>query len=204
VIYKICISITRVIYLTITTFFEGGNGLLPEALIITAALERLASFTENEVKNLHIVCQGIFRENIVPGGNFVAFTTNLPAAAAKNLGCTWPIIGHSEELRVKVANTINDIINQEVLCALNSGLDILLCIGETAEERGNGSFKEQKSQIQAVLKSQLGIGLKSIQDELFERKIIIGHEPILAIGSGKIPLDREYISFVSSYIKSYI
>lgn len=173
---------------------------------------------------MHIVCQGIFRENIVPGGNFVAFTTNLPAAAAKNLGCTWPIIGRSEErrdklgiikkfdpsydeseeLRVKVANTINDIINQEVLCALNSGLDILLCIGETAEERGNGSFKEQKSQIQAVLKSQLEIGLKGIQDELFERKIIIGHEPILAIGSGKIPLDREYISFVSSYIKSYI
>ena len=80
----------------------------------------------------------------------------------------------------------------------------MLCIRETAEERGNGSFKEQKSQIQAVLKSQLEIGLKGIQDELFERKIIIGHEPILAIGSGKIPLDREYISFVSSYIKSYI
>ena len=58
--------------------------LLPEALIITAALEKLASFTENEVKNLHIGCQGIFRENIVPSGNFGAFTTNLPAAAAKN------------------------------------------------------------------------------------------------------------------------
>lgn len=78
----------------------------------------------------------------------------------------------------------------------------MLCIGETEKERGNGSFKEQKSRIQAALKSQLEIGLKGIQDELSESKIIIGHEPILAIGSGKIPLDREYISFISAYIKS--
>lgn len=104
---------------------------------------------------MHIGCQGIFRENIVPSGNFGAFTTNLPAAAAKNLGCTWSIIGRSEErrdklgiikkfapsydeseeLRVKVANTINDIINQEVLYALNSGLYIAVYRGNSKRKR---------------------------------------------------------------------
>ena len=61
--------------------------LLPEALIITVALEKLVSFTESEVKNLHIGCQGVFREDIILGGNLGAFTINLPTAAAKNLGC---------------------------------------------------------------------------------------------------------------------
>ena len=55
--------------------------LLPEALLIPA-IEKLASYPVEETSNLNIGCQGIFRENVVPGGNFGAFTTNLPAAAA--------------------------------------------------------------------------------------------------------------------------
>jgi len=75
--------------------------LLPEALIISA-LAKLATYPADEVQNLQIGCQGVSRENITPGGNFGAFTTNLPAAAAKNLGCTGAIIGHSEERKDKL------------------------------------------------------------------------------------------------------
>lgn len=197
--------------------------LLPEALIISA-LEKLASYPADEVKNLYIGCQGVFRENITPGGNFGAFTTNLPATSAKNLGCTWTIIGHSEErkdklgiierydpscqknemLRTRAMQALNSIINEEVICALNAGLNVLLCVGETAEERGDGTFEEQKPRIEAVLRSQLEIGLKGIEGKIGERNIVIGYEPVWAIGPGKTPPGREYISFVSATIKSIV
>ena len=197
--------------------------LLPEALLIPA-MEKLASYTAEETSNLHIGCQGVFRENVMPGGNFGAFTTNLPAAAAKNMGCSWSIIAHSEErkdklgiigafepaynedeaLRKKAMTALNNLINQEVLCALDAGLDVLLCVGETAEERGGGTFDEQKPRIEAVLKAQLEAGLKGVENKLGDRKIVIGYEPIWAIGPGKTPPDGEYIGFVSSYIKSVV
>jgi triosephosphate isomerase len=196
---------------------------LPEALIIPA-VETLSIFPQEQVKRLQIGSQGVFRENISPGGNFGAFTTNLPARAAKNLGCTWSIIGHSEErkdklgvigrfepgineddqLREKASQTVDSLINDEVLCALQSDIDVLLCVGETAEQRGNGNFEEQKPRIQKVLKSQLVTGLKGIETLLPQRKIAIGYEPIWAIGPGKTPPGSEYISFVSAYIKSVV
>ncbi|MBE3571766.1 MAG: triosephosphate isomerase [Moorella humiferrea] len=197
--------------------------LLPEALIISA-VERLNSYPPKDRENLFIGCQGVFREDITPGGNFGAFTTNLPATAARNLGCTWTIIGHSEERKDKLGiierydpsyhnnkmskaraiQVINGIINDEVLCALKAGLKVLLCVGETAEERGDGTFDEQKPRIAAVLRSQLEIGLQGIEDEIGTQNIVIGYEPVWAIGPGKTPPGREYISFVSATIKSIV
>jgi len=192
--------------------------LLPEGLIISA-IESLRGYPDS--KNIHIGSQGVFRENIQRGGNFGALTTNLPAAAARNLGCTWSIIGHSEERkdklgviaaydpsfsneqksRIRAARVVNDLINREVLCALDSGLNVLLCVGETAEERGSGTIEEQKPRIEVVLRDQLEECLKGVRRKWEGRKIIIGYEPIWAIGPGKNPPGAEYISFVSSFIK---
>ena len=69
---------------------------LPEALILSA-INKLKTFQSEKTKGIDIGCQGVFRDDIKKGGNFGAFTSNLPATAAKNLGCTWAIIGHSEE-----------------------------------------------------------------------------------------------------------
>ena len=46
---------------------------------------------------LEIGCQGVYRKDVAPGGNFGAFTTLRPAAAARAMGCTSVIIGHCEE-----------------------------------------------------------------------------------------------------------
>lgn len=197
--------------------------LLPESLIITAK-ETLSKYQESNTKTINIGSQGVFRENVKVGGNFGAFTTNLPAAAAKSLGCTWSIIGHSEEKKDKLgiierfesfshervdtsekaAKAVNSLINDEVICALDTGINVLMCVGETADERGSGSFEEQKPRIQKVLEIQLEMGLKDVEGYLANNKIVIGYEPIWAIGPGKTPPGAEYIGFVSAFIKSVV
>ncbi len=197
--------------------------LLPEALLIPA-INKLNEYPETKITGIEIGSQSVFREDVTEDGNFGAFTTNLPAAAVSNLGCTWSIIGHSEEradklgllqeyepkieddsnLRKKASETVHKIINQEVNRALSQNINVLLCVGETEAERGEGSFEEQKPRIKEVLKEQLLLGLAGVEQYLPQRKIIIGYEPIWAIGPGKTPPGEEYISFVSAYIKEVI
>jgi len=197
--------------------------LLPESLLI-AALKTKNKFPESESKQLHIGCQSVFRENIEPGGNFGAFTSNLPASAAINLGCTWTMVGHSEERKdkfdmiaeydarvyrdlnqmQKANDAINSLLNSAVLKALESGLNVLVCVGETAEERGEGAFGQQKPRITKVLKSQLEMGLKGTENFSASKEIVIGYEPRWAIGPGKKPPEADYISFVSDLIKKEV
>jgi len=197
--------------------------LLPESLLIPA-LTALKKYSSDETKSLEIGCQSVFRENISPGGNFGAFTSNLPASAAISIGCGWTMIGHSEERKdkfeilslydslilidlrlMKEANdTISLLLNKAILSALESGLEVLFCVGETAEERGDGPFDHQKPRILDVLKSQLEISLAGTERYFPSRKIVIGYEPRWAIGPGKTPPGKDYIKFVSNYIKEEV
>jgi len=197
--------------------------LLPEALILPA-VHKLMSYPEGERRTIEVGSQTVFRQDIRPDGNFGAFTANLPPTAVTNMGCTWSMIGHSEErkdklglleafepavkhdpdLQFRAQETVDKIINEEVKGALEVGLDVLLCIGETADERGVGDFSEQKPRIETVLRRQLSLGLRDAESRLSGRRIVIGYEPVWAIGPGKTPPGQEYISYVSRYIKTAV
>ncbi|WP_240986336.1 triose-phosphate isomerase family protein [Acididesulfobacillus acetoxydans] len=196
---------------------------LPEGLILNA-YDKLFSYPPETAKTIKIGCQGVFREDIRQGGNFGAFTTNRPATAARNMGCTWVLVGHSEEMKDKLdimarydPETVYDegknrkakeavysIINQEVLCALEAGMDVLLCVGETAEERGEGSLPEQKARVKQVLRGQLEAELKEVFTERTGRRVVIAYEPIWAIGPGKIPAGPDDIAFAAACIKEVV
>lgn len=197
--------------------------LVPESLIISAQ-EKLTEYDESLRKSILIGCQSVFRQNIVKGGNFGAFTSHFPAASAYQLGCRWSMIAHSEErrdkqeiiaafepdldknenLKKRAAAAVDHLVNQEVLAALEQGMNVLLCIGESAEERGNGSPDEQRRRTSETLAGQLRRGLDQVQNYLSKQQIVIGYEPIWAIGPGKTPPDGKYISFVSGFIKDEV
>lgn len=151
---------------------------------------------------IEIGCEGVFREDVKPGGNFGAFTTNRPAAAAKALGCNYALIGHCEERNdlkgilakagvtgKAAAEVVNEILNEEICCAQAQGMKVLYCIGETS--------KEQECW-QEVLGSQLETGLADTDLQ----KITIGYEPVWSIGPGKTPAGREYIQKIARFVKN--
>lgn len=193
----------------------------PEALL-ASAIKKSSDYSSEKVGNIIIGCQSVFRDDVSAGGNFGAFTSNMPASSAKNIGCTWSLVGHSEERKDKIeimtaydrsldvdsqamakANeALNEILNREALMALSRGLNVLFCVGETAAERGDGSFEEQKIRIKETLMSQLQIGLKGIERYVREGlQIVIAYEPRWAIGPGKTPPGSEYIAYVTTLIK---
>lgn len=194
--------------------------LLPEELIIPAQ-EKLKEYDPALRRNLGLGCQSVFRDNVRPDGNFGAFTASFPAASAIQIGCGWAMIGHSEERRDKqqiiteydpacsydgshrerCLEAVDRLINREAQAALGQGLDVLLCIGETADERGGGSMEEQKPRVARALAGQLERGLKGWESGFPARRVVIGYEPVWAIGPGRVPPDGEYIAFVSGFIK---
>jgi triosephosphate isomerase (TIM) len=194
--------------------------LLPEGLV-PAAARRLGEFPAERRKMLTIGVQGVHWDDVRPGKNFGAFTTVVPAVAAANLKSRWAIIGHSEERRFKAqllsaydpaiatraeareraAATVDQFVHDEVQCALQAGLKVLMCAGESADERGEGSFAEQQPRIERVLRGQVLNGLRGAEDAIRTGNVVGGYEPIWAIGPGKVPPGQEYIAFVSDLIQ---
>lgn len=106
---------------------------------------------------------------------FGAYTGEISASMLKDLGCTYVLIGHSER-RSLFAESNTDIANKYI-AAINSDLTPVLCVGESLQERQNGTTEAVvKSQIQAVLDAG---GVASFANA------VIAYEPVWAIGTGE-------------------
>ncbi|MDD2296994.1 MAG: triose-phosphate isomerase [Sphaerochaetaceae bacterium] len=104
-----------------------------------------------------------------------AYTGEVSAPMLKELGVSVVILGHSE--RRALYGESDAFINRKVKLALAEDLDVILCVGETLEEREAG-------QLETVLKRQVIEGLKDVSASEMSH-IIIAYEPVWAIGTGK-------------------
>lgn len=104
-----------------------------------------------------------------------AFTGEVSAAMLKSIGVEYVIIGHSE--RRQYFGETDETVNKRVRAALDSGLKVILCVGELLSEREQGITNE-------VVRKQTKVALGGVSHEELDN-IIIAYEPVWAIGTGK-------------------
>ncbi|WP_076657184.1 triose-phosphate isomerase [Marinobacter sp. LQ44] len=104
-----------------------------------------------------------------------AYTGEVSSDMAKDLGCQYALVGHSE--RRQLFGESDEVVVRKIERVLASGLTAVLCVGETLEEREAGSAER-------VVASQVQQGLASVAGEQWS-KIVVAYEPVWAIGTGK-------------------
>jgi triosephosphate isomerase len=122
-----------------------------------------------------------------------AYTGEISAKMIKSVGCEYVIIGHSERRQYFAES--DELLAEKTVIALQNGLTPLFCIGETLDERNNGSYFE-------VLKSQLVNGVFGLSSADFS-KIVIAYEPVWAIGTG-LTASSEQAQEVHAFIRKEI
>jgi triosephosphate isomerase (TIM) len=103
-----------------------------------------------------------------------AFTGEVSPIMLKDVGCRYVIVGHSE--RRHILGETDPLISSKVQVALASGLDVILCVGET-------TYQRKSAQTEAVLDTQLTGGLRGVNADQSDR-LTIAYEPVWAIGTG--------------------
>ena len=122
-----------------------------------------------------------------------AYTGEVSAQMLKSIGVEYVIIGHSE--RRQYFNETNETVNKKVLKALEVGIDPILCVGETLEEREAGNTKD-------ICKVQVEKALENVSKEDIA-KVVIAYEPIWAIGTGKTATSED-ANDVIAYIRQVV
>ena len=122
-----------------------------------------------------------------------AFTGEISPLMLKELDMDYVVIGHSE--RRQYFNETDETVNKKVLKALEVGIDPILCVGETLEEREAGNTKD-------VCKVQVEKALENLSKEDLA-KVVIAYEPVWAIGTGKTATSED-ANDVIAYIREVV
>ena len=122
-----------------------------------------------------------------------AYTGEVAPDMLKDLGVNTVILGHSE--RRTYYKESDEFINKKVLLAIQEGMDVVLCVGETLEEREAGKLEQ-------VLSTQLEGDLKDVSAADMKH-ITVAYEPVWAIGTGKTATPEDADS-AHAFIRSKI
>lgn len=122
--------------------------------------------SQNTQKTVEVSAQNVFDK---ASG---AYTGEISPQQLKDLGATWTLTGHSE--RRTIIKESDEFIADKTKFALDSGIKVILCIGETLEERKAGVTID-------VCARQLDAVSKIVSDWT---NIVVAYEPVWAIGTG--------------------
>ena len=104
-----------------------------------------------------------------------AFTGEISAVMLKEMGVEYVIIGHSERRQYFAETDVT--VNRRTKAALAENLKVILCVGETLEQREQGITAEL-----VALQTKIALGGISAEEA---KNVIIAYEPVWAIGTGK-------------------
>jgi triosephosphate isomerase (TIM) len=104
-----------------------------------------------------------------------AFTGEVSGAMLKDIGCTYVLAGHSERRQYHAES--DDLVARKFVAAQAAGLEPILCVGETLDERDGGTTEAVIArQLDAVI-ARAGIGAFA--------NAVVAYEPVWAIGTGR-------------------
>jgi len=104
-----------------------------------------------------------------------AHTGEVAAFMLRDAGASHVIVGHSER-RQSYAET-DAMVRKKYQAAISAGLTVILCVGETLDQRERGNAEN-------VVRGQLEGGLSGLTAPDLDR-IILAYEPVWAIGTGR-------------------
>lgn len=135
---------------------------------VFTALKTVADRLEGS--NIHVSAQNCSTE-IEEG----AHTGEVLASMLRDVGARYVIVGHSERRQYYSEN--DSMINRKCQAGLTAGLSVILCVGESLEQREQGIAER-------VVSGQLSGGLSGLTASDLDR-IIVAYEPVWAIGTGR-------------------
>lgn len=106
-----------------------------------------------------------------------AFTGEQSAEMLVNSGIKWTLTGHSERrVGFGFPGETSLVVGQKTKNAIDSGMSVMVCIGEQLADRQNGTtMKVCAEQLEAV---------RSFLKESEWKNIVVAYEPVWAIGTG--------------------
>lgn len=127
-----------------------------------------------------------------------AYTGEISAKGLAEFGIGWVILGHSE--RRSLFGESNTVVGKKTTIALDSGLKVVACIGETIEERKSGRTNEVLADQLAAIASGVSASTKGTNAW---SDIVVAYEPVWAIGTGVVATPdqaQETHAFIRSWL----
>jgi triosephosphate isomerase len=186
--WKMNVGVRESVALARGTFLAlRGRSLIPEVVICPpfVALSEVHKVAARSA--VSIGAQNVFWED------HGAYTGEISGRMLTELGVSYVIIGHSER-REHLSET-DEMIKKKVLHALSNQLSVVLCVGETSQERKEGAQRER-------IGTQIARALSGVRLKNHER-LLIAYEPVWAIGTGETPEVSEILS-MHEHIRSVL
>ncbi|WOE30614.1 MULTISPECIES: triose-phosphate isomerase [unclassified Acinetobacter] len=137
---------------------------------IAVALTKVQADFESANRMIYTVAQDV---SVMAGMG--AYTGEISAELLQDYQINYVLVGHSERREIFAEHA--EILNRKIKNALNAGLTVIYCVGESLEQRETG-------QAESVVLQQICDIAAVVQAEQW-RNIVIAYEPVWAIGTGK-------------------
>jgi triosephosphate isomerase len=176
---------------SIKTIVDGLNNasLDSKAEVVIAPPFPYLAWTKEHVKASNVQ---VSAQNAYERGDG-AYTGEVSVSQLKDVGASWVILGHSE--RRHVLKETDEFIAAKVKYAIDNGLSVIFCIGETLDERkADKTMAVNQRQIDAVVAKL---------DKADWEKVVIAYEPVWAIGTG-LAATPEDAQEVHAAIRKYL
>ncbi len=161
----------------------------PEVIVCPSFMALEAVVEQCAQSRVRVAAQNMHEEAVG------AFTGEVSAPMLREVGVDAVILGHSE--RRQYFNETDEVLARKVPAALAAGLEPILCVGETEEQR-------DADDTHAVLSHQVLIDLAEVASAQLD-SVVIAYEPVWAIGTGRTATPeqaQEAILFIRNLVRA--